>query len=82
VTTNTGASSLEPNPEEKRGDASKGDPEELLHRTEARAEAETRTRFRELWKWFERGAAFQAGKKVFEKGEEALEEFINDLMQN
>jgi hypothetical protein len=79
--TNTGASSIQPNPEE-RGGAREGDPEELLRRTEARAKEETRTRFRELRKWFLHGAVFQAGKKAFEAGEEALEEFIKDLTEN
>lgn len=77
----TGASSIQQDPE-KRGGAREDDPQELLRRAEARAEQETRTRFRELGKWFLRGAVFQAGRKAFEAGEEALEEFIEDLTQN
>ena len=81
MTTHSTSPSVGPNPEEV-GDEQRGDPQELLRKTESRAEEENRKLFRELRKHFLLGAAFQAGKKTLEAGGEALKDFIEDLTTN
>jgi len=70
----TGTSRNEPNDDSAKEEDTNPDPSELLRRAEDRAERKTRGLFRDLRRQVARGAAFEAGKELYE--------FIRELTEH